>query len=227
MNHQDYSGTTALMIEAGVNDEQRVNMLTQFGADVNIQNHRGETALIIAAARNSEQCLRVLLEQGADVNIQDHDGRTVLISTRGESIPYVETLLQTGADVNISDCRRSTVLHKVLENPDCDVVKCLKFILAAGANVNMANKRGENILKNATYQRHNPVVRTLLLVAGQKALRRRYNTKEFLRSHLCRDVIRKHLLQMNNRNLFVSVPKLGIPQHLHKLLLYNVSLEDA
>ena len=63
--------------------------------------------------------------------------------------------------MNISDCRGNTALRNVLENPDCDVIKCLKLILAAGANVNMANKRGENILKNATYQRHNPVVRTL------------------------------------------------------------------
>ena len=110
-----------------------------------------------------------------------------------------ETLICAGADVNISDCRGNTVLHKVLENPDCDVVKCLKIILAAGANVSMVNKRGDDILKNATYQRYNPVVRTLLFVAGEKALRRN-NKKEFCVSHLCRDVIRKHLLQMNNRN---------------------------
>ena len=208
------------MIAAGVNDEQRVNMLIQYRADVNIQNHRGETALIIAAARTYQQCLRVLLEQGADMNIQDHDGRTALFSTRGGCVQCVETLICAGADVKISDCRGNIVLHKVLENPDCDVVKC------AGSNVSMVNKRGDNILKNATYQRYNPVVRTLLFVAGEKALRRN-NTKEFCVSHLCRDVIREHLLQMNNRNLFVSVPKLGILQPLHKLLLYNVSLEDA
>ena len=92
MNHQDYSGMTALMIAAGVNDERCVNMLIQFGADVNIQNHRGATALIIAAARTYQQCLRVLLEQGADVNIQDHDGRTALFSTRGGCVQCVKPL---------------------------------------------------------------------------------------------------------------------------------------
>ena len=91
----------------------------------------------------------------------------------------------------------------------------------------MVNKRDENIKKNAAYHRYNPVIQTILFVAGEKEPGRIYYREKFCLSHLCRDVIRKHLLQMSQVNLFASVPKLKLPEPLQKLLLYNVSLEDA
>ena len=36
----------------------------------------------------------------------------------------------------------------------------------------------------------------------------------------CRDVIRKHLLQMSRLHLFIMVPKTGRPKALQKYLLY-------
>ena len=51
-------------------------------------------------------------------------------------------------------------------------------------------------------------------------LTRPKNNIDVLRlSHLCRASIRKHLLQMNNSDMFVAVPKLGLPKPLMKFLL--------
>ena len=44
--------------------------------------------------------------------------------------------------------------------------------------------------------------------------------------HLCREAIRKHLLQMSNVNLFVRVPLLGLPSLLTEYLLYNVECDS-
>ena len=44
--------------------------------------------------------------------------------------------------------------------------------------------------------------------------------------HLCRQFIRKHLLQMSPVNLFVRVPQLGLPTLLQDYLLFNVALDD-
>ena len=40
-------------------------------------------------------------------------------------------------------------------------------------------------------------------------------------SHLCREIIRNHLLQMSNMNLFARIPKLGLPKPLEKFLLFS------
>ena len=45
--------------------------------------------------------------------------------------------------------------------------------------------------------------------------------------HLCRETIRKHLLQLDpHENLFHRVPRLGLPALLQRYLLYNQTLDD-
>ena len=50
--------------------------------------------------------------------------------------------------------------------------------------------------------------------------------KKLILKNLCREVIRKQLLQMSPVNLFVRVPQLGLPAALEKYLLHDVSLDD-
>ena len=47
-------------------------------------------------------------------------------------------------------------------------------------------------------------------------------------SDLCRDLIRKHLLKLDpHENLFIRVPRLGLPAALSDYILFNVSLDDG
>ena len=46
-------------------------------------------------------------------------------------------------------------------------------------------------------------------------------------AHLCRQAIRKHLIELDpHENLFSRIPKLGLPAVPNKYLLYNVSLDN-
>ena len=45
--------------------------------------------------------------------------------------------------------------------------------------------------------------------------------------HLCRETIRKQLIQLSPVNLFHRVPKLGLPPLLARYVLYSVSLDAA
>ena len=50
---------------------------------------------------------------------------------------------------------------------------------------------------------------------------------EFSLKHLCRETIRKHLLDIDpHQHLFGRIPKLRLPSSLTAYLLYNVSLDD-
>ena len=50
--------------------------------------------------------------------------------------------------------------------------------------------------------------------------------KKLILKNLCREVIRNHLLQMSAVNLFVRVPKLGLPAAVERYLLHDLSLDD-
>ena len=53
-------------------------------------------------------------------------------------------------------------------------------------------------------------------------------TKTFVSlSHLCRGTIREHLLDLDpHENLFVRVPRLGLPSTLQRYLLFDETFED-
>ena len=54
----------------------------------------------------------------------------------------------------------------------------------------------------------------------------KYRSEELNLMIICRELIRKHLLQMSKVNLFYRVPRLGLPDVLLKYLLYNVDEKE-
>ena len=86
--------------------------------------------------------------------------------------------------------------------------ECVDILIQAGADVNIQDRYGNTALDLVTYSGHDGCVD--ILIRAQDGLRL---------SYLCRASIRKHLLQMNNSDLFVAVPKLGLPKPLMKFLL--------
>ena len=71
----------------------------------------------------------------------------------------------------------------------------------------------------------------LLFAAGQKVTENKLPDRFFCVTHIflmsVSKVIRKHLLEVSQVNLFVRVPKLGLPRVLQEYLLYNVSLSNT
>ena len=63
----------------------------------------------------------------------------------------------------------------------------------------------------------------LLFAAGEKSLHHYLELRtEVNLSHLCRDVIREHLLELDpHENLFVRVPRLGLPVALQSYLVFD------
>ena len=76
-----------------------------------------------------------------------------------------------------------------------------------------------------------PRIRLLLWAAGQRMIRRMIPRhlklrKDTLYLH-CRAAVRRHLLNLDpHENLFLRVPRLGLPSLLAKNLLFNTSLEE-
>ena len=141
--------------------------------------------------------------------------------------------------MNLADPDGTTAMHLLLQlwSSSPSTKTYVKRFLAAGANVNMANNVGTFIdLLNSCYKinKHETQFLKLLFAAGDKITQPSDEVKRILNelgevnlSHLCREIIRNHLLELDpHTHLFGRVPRLGLPAALQSYLLYHQTLGE-
>ena len=122
-------------------------------------------------------------------------------------------------------------------------VECCRFLLIHGAQINKIDRHGYNAI--TSYMSHSNRIDKdlcfLLYAAGEttpEKIESRFPSGgnkaikvadylpriQFNLKYLCREAIRKRLLNLDpHTHLFGRIPQLGLP-HLTKYLLYNMSL---
>ena len=105
-----------------------VELLLEFGANINKQNSRGNTALFLAAENVNPleravllgqvetstdlSLVELLVEQGAEKDLGDVDGVTpIMIATIKGHTEVVRFLMEGGASLNERDVRDHTIIH--------------------------------------------------------------------------------------------------------------------
>ena len=220
--------------------------LVREGADVNSRGRRGETPLIVATTGGYTKFMEVLIKHGADVNavVDDwyYEATALHQATKDQSGKCMELLITAGADVNISTNRPPPLKVASLENN----ITCVKLLLKAGALVNIKSQGGFNatqcyILRYRNSKKPHDIL-TVLFAAGEttaktfkyretlvdvpRCLRELMEPDGIRLDDICRRKIRKHFLNLSSsENLFVRIPRLGLPAALESFLLYNVSLQ--
>ena len=223
VNIRNEHGDTALIRAAEMGYDKCVDLLIRGGADVNIAGHNiYATALIQATRYDWHRCVDLLIQAGADVNAADFINNTVLISAVGDS----------------EDLFAPTFNERDLFSLGTSQIKSVQ-LLVVGADVNRTNIHSQTAL---FFHRHRGVfqdrdIPMLLIAAGEKldetnvtiedVLDALYETgQELCLKHMCRETIREHLIQCNPyMNLFLRIPKLGLPYLLTKYLLYDMALD--
>ena len=223
MNMGDKHGNTALIKAAENGFDKCVELLINAGADLNKADHNiYATALIQASRYDWHKCVKLLIEAGADVNAADFINNTALMSAVADN-----------ADLFSSDLNDTDLFHLGSSR-----IQCVQLLLAAGAHVNKTNVHSQSALyfhrpRGVFQDRDIPI---LLIAAGEKLdetnvtiediLDAMYEIgKELCLKHRCRETIREHLLELDQHlNLFMRIPKLGLPSLLSRYLLYDMCL---
>ncbi|MEO0827063.1 MAG: ankyrin repeat domain-containing protein [Cyanobacteria bacterium J06639_16] len=133
-----------------------MDLLIEYGADVNIQNDSGETLLHVLATqlplpkgRASEVGAR-LIANGADIDARDRQGKSVLETAlcKGSASPdFVNHLIDSGADLEAIEPTSNScgipLLHMAawVNHP-----VLTEFALAQGIEVNARNQNGQTPL---------------------------------------------------------------------------------
>ena len=250
VNMKDNSQSCTALIHLAQRGQSQdfAELLINAGADVNSRRSDGGTALLVAVQRRWEKdkLVDLLIKSGANVNSQNNNGATaIILETTQCDDKCLELLIAAGADVNIcAHDGRTASFYTVLAHQSCK--RCLKLLFNARAVVNHVNSDGKNVLQYHLIMRlTNIETMKILFAAGEsvtettkKQLRTlQINLPEFLvddareknlgLKHMCREVVRRHMLTLSPVNLFVRIPKLTalLSTILVEYLLYNVTLE--
>jgi hypothetical protein len=108
--------------------------------------------LVKAVASDDLKAVTALLAKGADASAKNSVGIPVLVTAiRHGPARMVETLLKNGADPNVRDDDTDfTPLLEALNRMAGDEAEIVKILLAAGADVNAAIRKEEDILAGMT-----------------------------------------------------------------------------
>jgi ankyrin repeat protein len=104
---------TPLHSVARCGDLEMVQVLLEYGVDINAKNKYGSTPLdyaIIGSHHNKPKVVRLLVEHGADPNSRGVSGYTPLHRSIGEGVEIVRLLIEHGGNVEIkTDGGRTTL----------------------------------------------------------------------------------------------------------------------
>lgn len=164
VNARNRDGATPLFVVA----DGRVDlaeMLLGKGANVNASNEYGQTPLMwIIHVSQKEDVALWLISKGANVNARTSKGETALhVASEFGRKMVVRALLERKADVN---ARRTNIiqnqeapLHIAVDKNNMDIALLL---LAAGADINVADGKGFTPLIQAIYEKHLPLAEMLI-----------------------------------------------------------------
>ena len=168
---RDETNRTPLLITVEHNRLEAFKVLLAEGADINAQAHNQDTPWLLAGARGRTEMLRLMLPNGPNLSIRNRFGGNALIPAceRG----HVETvrllLTETRIPVDHVNSLGWTCLLEIVILGDGGPrhVEVTKFVLAAGANPNLADNKGVTPLGHARARGQTEVARLIQAAGGR------------------------------------------------------------
>lgn len=167
---RDRTGATALLVASHGNQIAAAEALIDAGADVNAKDNINDSPYLYAGARGHVEILKMTLAHGADLKSTNRYGGTALIpaAERGH-VETVGTLIEAGVDVDHVNRLHWTALLEaiILGNGGERHQQIVDLLVKAGANVNLADGKGETPLQHAR-SRGYVAIEKILVAAGAR-----------------------------------------------------------
>lgn len=171
LNGRDARGRTPIMAATHGNRPAIVKILIQAGADINLQDEIKDNPFLYAGAEGLLDVLKLLIDARADTRITNRFGGTALIPAAERGHVEVVQELLTRTDVKIDHVNNlgwTALLEAViLGDGGPRRTEVVRLLIAAGANVNIADGRGVSPLAHARQRGYTQMI-ALLERAGAR-----------------------------------------------------------
>jgi ankyrin repeat protein len=145
--HKKYDGQTLLMYACTMKTISIVQLLLDYGSDVNMVGEFDYTPLICACFNDDVEIVKLLLAYGANIDVVTVDLLTpLMISYSDSTIELTHFLLEQGVNVNAQDKYGKTILIHAIDKDDEDTIKLL---VKYGADANIRCNKYQNALHHA------------------------------------------------------------------------------
>lgn len=163
---KDHKGRTALMIATYQDDHHMAKILISAGADVNSQDDLLNSPHLYAGANGNLEILKMTLTHGAKFNIYNRYGGTALIPAAERlHLDIVKTLIETPEYPieHINNLGWTALLEAIiLGSRNKTQLAIVKILVAAGADVNIADNEGITPLQHAKNRNLDAIVQILM-----------------------------------------------------------------
>lgn len=163
-NIRDQYGVTPLMEACRFGRAACVDLLLEYGADVNAMDKEKASVLMHACSGESSQLIvACLIEQGAQLNRRDVYGCTALMRAAAHGdLAIVQLLVDAGEKLNVeSDNQETPLTFAIVWNHP----RIVKTLIDAGADVNWEDRSGWTPLHYARHEKKTRIA-TLLKKHG-------------------------------------------------------------
>ena len=190
---------------------EMVEELLKYGADVNATDEDGDTALMTAIKLSIQPIFQLLVDWGAEVNAENNEGQTALYLAVTQSHTEYDRMQKQDQNKELVLEGSSLIVYTLLRKGT--------HLYETRSGLNPCTVH----LTSAEFKNPNPTILKLLDAAGFKE---KENIKELSSvDHFqacAKDCIREHLKHVHpKRNLYFTVPQLGLPKRLQSSLLLN------
>lgn len=174
----DKYGFTPLMQAAQKGYIEMIEVLIEYGADVNFQNDSGKTSLMLAAYSGKLQAAKELRYHKADYAIQDRGGSTALHwAMDGGNVELLDFFIEDKANIECTDYNGWTPLLRIAAvTGNANVAGTL---VRAGAKINTKDKDGKTALMMAVVNGHHALVTLLLQKNVDISIENDYNSTAY------------------------------------------------
>ena len=161
MDSLTYTGCSALHLAASHDQVMAMEILLNYGADIECRDQREASPLLVAIQSDSRAALQLLLDKGAQVLTEDCDGIAPFAAVRLDPlIPNLQALLNAGADINTRAERGGDTY--LMWRVKCRDLETVDWLLRKGATANLQNGEGETALHQASSRGSADLVKLLL-----------------------------------------------------------------
>ena len=162
---KDSRGRTALLAATYGNHVPVALLLMAAGSDVNAKDDMQNSAFLLAGAEGRTDILKLTLRSGADLKSTNRYGGTALIPAAHHGhVEAVKELLRTGGVPidHVNNLGWTALLEAIiLGDGGPKHTEIVKLLVAAKANVNIADRDGVTPLAHAKKKGYAEIVKTL------------------------------------------------------------------
>ena len=171
INVRDPFGRTPIMVAAFFKDLKAAAALIKGRADLNLLEKDVYDALTISSVLNDLDMVKLLIKHGANAKLitSPYEGTALIASTHLGHVGVVRELIKAGAPLDHVNNLQWTALIEaiVLGDGGPNHVACVRLMVEAGANVNLADGDGTRPLSLAEQRGFKKMVEILNAAGGK------------------------------------------------------------